>query len=131
MRKYRAYSRDEIGALAHKVGIPVDDISKASTGNSANVFNLLYNNPREFELVGMSPEDYFYSQLYWSCRYLYEVESIGDEAPDFEASIIDIVNYLIIVLSELYGEDVDASQILNIDIELEKEFGVKRKGSFI
>ena len=62
---------------------------------------------------------------------MYEVESIGDEAPDFEASIIDIVNYLIIVLSELYGEDVDASQILNIDIELEKEFGVKRKGSFI
>ncbi len=78
----------------------------------------------------MSPEDYYYSQLYWSCRYLYEVEAKGDEAPDFEASIIDILNYLIIVLAELYGEDVDSHQILKIDIELEKEFGIKRKGSF-
>ena len=78
----------------------------------------------------MSPEDYFYSQLYWSCRYLYEVGARGDEAPDFEASIIDILNYLIIILNELYGEDVDSSQIINIDRELEMEFGMKRRGSF-
>ena len=62
---------------------------------------------------------------------MYEVEAMGDEAPDFEASIIDIVNYLIIILAELYGEDIDSKQILNIDVELEKEFGLKRKGSFI
>ena len=47
-----------------------------------------------------------------------------------DVSIIDILNYLIIVLAELYGEDVDSHQILKIDIELEKEFGIKRKGSF-
>lgn len=131
MRSYKAYSRDEVVALAQKVEISIDDISKASTGDSSNVFNLLFNYPNEFELAGMTPEDYFYSELYWSCRYLYEVEARGDEAPDFEASIIDIVNYLIIVLAELYCEDVDASQILNIDIELEKELRIKRKGSFV
>ena len=131
MRKYKAYSREEIIALAQKANISVDEISRVNLRNSSDIFNLLYNFPEEFELVGMSPEDYFYSQLYWSCRYLYEVEAIGDIAPDFEASIIDIVNYLIIVLAELYGEDIDQNQIMNIDFELEKEFGIKRKGSFI
>lgn len=108
----------------------IDEICGAIQGDSSAIFNLLYNNSKEFEQAGMSPEDYYYSQLYWSCRYLYEVESKCDEAPDFEASIIDILNYLIIVLAELYGEDVDSHQILKIDVELEKEFEIKRKGSF-
>lgn len=108
----------------------IDEICGTIQGDSSAIFNLLYNNSKGFEQARMSPEDYYYSQLYWSCRYLYEVEAKGDEAPDFEASIIDILNYLIIVLAELYGEDVDSHQILKIDIELEKEFGIKRKGSF-
>lgn len=130
MRKYKAYSRDEIVSIAKKAEMSIDEICGAIQGDSSAIFNLLYNNSKGFEQARMSPEDYYYSQLYWSCRYLYEVEAKGDEAPDFEASILDILNYLIIVLAELYGEDVDSHQILKIDIELEKEFGIKRKGSF-
>lgn len=130
MRKYRVYTKEEIASLAQKEEISISEINEMRIGDSSKVFNLLYNNPKEFESAGMSPEDYFYSQLYWSCRYLYEVGARGDEAPDFEASIIDILNYLIIILNELYGEDVDSSQIINIDRELEMEFGMKRRGSF-
>ena len=106
-------------------------LEQVSTGDSSTIFNVLYNNQDMFISAGMKIEDYFYSELYWICRYLYEVTAKGEEAPDFEASIIDVVNYFIIALEENYGEDLDSEQVQDIDRMLEKEFHIKRPGSFV
>lgn len=131
MRKYRLYLKQDIINFAMKNNLSASFLEQVSTGDSSTIFNVLYNNQDMFISAGMKIEDYFYSELYWICRYLYEVTAKGEEAPDFEASIIDVVNYFIIALEENYGEDLDSEQVQDIDRMLEKEFYIKRPGSFV
>ncbi|MBM6885376.1 hypothetical protein [Pseudoflavonifractor phocaeensis] len=131
MRKYRLYLKQDIINFAMKNNLSASFLEQVSTGDSSTIFNVLYNNQDMFISAGMKIEDYFYSELYWICRYLYEVTAKGEEAPDFEASIIDVVNYFIIALEENYGEDLDSEQVQDIDRMLEKEFHIKRPGSFV
>lgn len=131
MKKYRLYLKQDIINFAMKNNLSASFLEQVSTGDSSTIFNVLYNNQDMFISAGMKIEDYFYSELYWICRYLYEVTAKGEEAPDFEASIIDVVNYFIIALEENYGEDLDSEQVQDIDRMLEKEFYIKRPGSFV
>ena len=57
MRRYKAYSRDEIVSIAKKAEMSIDEICGAIQGDSSAIFNLLYNNSKEFEQAGMSPEE--------------------------------------------------------------------------
>ncbi len=130
MRKYRLYLKSELMDLSIKSSLTTI-LKELCSDNSSVIFNILYNNQQEFLDAGMKIEDLFYSELYWMCRYLYEVTVKGEEAPDFEASVIDVVNYFIIALEENYGEDLDPEQVKDIDRMLENEFHIKRPGSFI
>lgn len=55
---------------------------------------------------------------------------MGDIALDIECYLPKAVNYFITILDEDYRENVDDEQMINLDRELEKEFGFKREGSF-
>lgn len=80
--------------------------------------------------AGRKAEDYFILSCIGVVRYSYEMTMRGEEAPGFEALIIDIVNDFIIILEERYDEDMDSEQIKDMDRMLEKKFAIRRSDSF-
>ena len=127
MKKYRIYSKTELMNMATEAQL--NDVYSLQKGNSLDIYNFIHENDTVYK-KDIELKDFLFTEIYYLCRYLYEVQTMGDIAPDIECYLPEVVNYFITILDEDYGEEIDDEQMINLDRELEQEFGFKRVGSF-
>ncbi len=127
MKKYRIYSKTELMNMAAEAQL--NDVYSLQKGNSLDIYNFIHENDTVYK-KDIELKDFLFTEIYYLCRYLYEIQTMGDIAPDIECYLPEVVNYFITILDEDYGEEIDDEQMINLDRELEQEFGFKRVGSF-
>lgn len=128
MKKYRIYSKNELMNIAMEAQL--NDVYSLQNGNSLDIYNFIHENDTVYE-KDIELKDLLFTEIYYLCRYLYEIQTMCDIAPDIECYLPKVLNYFITILDEDYGEEIDDEQMINLDRELEQEFGFKRVGSFI
>ena len=127
MKKYRIYSKTELMNMAAEAQL--NDVYSLQKGNSLDIYNFIHENDTVYK-KDIELKDFLFTEIYYLCRYLYEIQTMGDIAPDIECYLPEVVNYCITILDEDYGEEIDDEQMINLDRELEQEFVFKRVGSF-